>query len=276
MQSFPRLAAVLMLWTLIPARGVFSADADLNQSSQVFETKLTASVRLQYLLHLPGGHAADATKRWPLILFLHGAGERGTDLKKVAVHGPPMLVTKSPRARKNESETEQARRIESGKLLRENFIIVSPQCADGDWWHADQLMPLLDEIEAKHRVDKTRIYLTGLSMGGYGSWELGLTHPERFAAVAPICGGSNLIVPLLAGRVSERSKAMKSLPIWAFHGGKDTVVPPNESERVVALLNKLGNQDAKLTVYPEAGHDSWTESYGNPEFYRWLLAHQRK
>jgi predicted peptidase len=124
------------------------------------------------------------------------------------------------------------------------------------------------------KVDTRRIYLTGLSMGGYGTWDLGLSHPERFAAIMPICGGGELLKILLAE--GERKQALKTLGVWAFHGGKDPIVPLDESQRMVALLKKVGVQDVKLTVYPEAGHDSWTETYNNPEVYEWLLQHQRQ
>lgn len=127
---------------------------------------------------------------------------------------------------------------------------------------------------ARHKVDAARVYLTGLSMGGYGSWALLAKFPERFAAVAPICGGGERIDILLAAR--ERAAALKSLPVWAFHGGKDPVVPLVESERMVEALKKAGVKDVQLTVYPEAQHDSWTATYNNPKLYEWLLAHERK
>ena len=125
---------------------------------------------------------------------------------------------------------------------------------------------------AKHNVDPKRIYLTGLSMGGFGTWSLGLSNPDRFAAIAPICGGGDIIRILLTD--PKKQNALKTLPVWAFHGGKDPVVPLAESERMVNALKNIGN-DAKLTVYPEAGHDSWTETYNNNELYDWFLAHER-
>jgi predicted peptidase len=111
-------------------------------------------------------------------------------------------------------------------------------------------------------------------MGGYGTWNLGLAYPEKFAALAPICGGGELIKAILSSR--EKAQALKTLGVWAFHGGKDPVVPVEESRRMVEVLKKIGVPDVKLTIYAEAGHDSWTETYKNPEFYRWLLAHERK
>ncbi len=223
-----------------------------GQMPKHFEFTKTQRVNLDYLLFLPKGYAARSQKRWPLILFLHGAGERGHDIRKVAVHGPPKYVQKSPDF---------------------PFILVSPQCPEGEVWSNDVLIALLDEITHKYAVDKGRIYVTGLSMGGYGTWSLGLSYPEKFAAIAPICGGGELIRVFLSK--GSKGAALKSLGVWAFHGGKDPVVPLEESERMIAVLKKTGVTDSKLTVYPEAGHDSWTETYNNPELYQWFLEHQR-
>jgi hypothetical protein len=109
------------------------------------------------------------------------------------------------------------------------------------------------------------MYLTGLSMGGFGTWEYAVNYPDRFAAIAPICGGGN----------PERAWAIRNLPIWVFHGAKDQAVPIKQSEDMVNALKKVGN-DVKFTVYPEAGHDSWTETYNNPALYEWFLKHKRK
>jgi predicted peptidase len=120
-------------------------------------------------------------------------------------------------------------------------------------------------MAAKHKVDPERIYLTGLSMGGFGTWSLAAYRPQRFAAIVPICGGGEMIL----------TRRLAQMPTWAFHGGKDPVVPLKRSEEMVDALKRV-NQDAKLTVYPEAGHDSWTATYDNPEVYEWLLEHKRQ
>ena len=223
------------------------------QQAKSFKDRITRTVSARYWLYLPKGYDAKSRQRWPLILFLHGAGERGSDLAKVAVNGPPRLA-------------------KEGKDFP--FIIVSPQCPANQRWDNEVLLALLEEVEAKFKVDKSRVYLTGLSMGGYGTWSLGLTHPEKFAAIAPICGGGDPIVLLLAD--PKRVAAIKSLGVWVFHGGKDPVVPVAESERMIDSLKKFGCKEAELTVYPEAQHDSWTETYNNPKLYDWFLAHQRK
>jgi predicted peptidase len=205
------------------------------------QEKRSEKAKLNYLLYLPPGYEK-AEKPFPLILFLHGAGETGNDLKKVKVHGPPKVV-------------EKKRDFE--------FIVVSPQ-APTRGWRTDALLALLDEVEKEYKVDKDRVYLTGLSMGGYGTWSLASAAPERFAAIAPICGGGN---PRMADK-------LKTMPIWIFHGAKDTLVKPIRSEGMVKALKDVGNE-VKFTLYPNAGHDSWTATYDNPELYKWFLSHKR-
>ena len=131
------------------------------------------------------------------------------------------------------------------------------------------MLGLLDEVVNRYRVDKRRIYLTGLSMGGFGTYYIALDHPERFAAIVPICGG----LTWWAG-FHERVAALKDMPVWVFHGAKDETVPVEASQEAVDALRAVGN-DARFTVYPEAGHDSWTETYNNPDLYTWLLCHSR-
>jgi predicted peptidase len=221
-----------------------------NQQPHSFKKRITKTVAANYLLFLPKDYGQKKSKRWPLILFLHGAGERGIDLSQVKLHGPPRLVKDKPDF---------------------PFIVVSPQCPNGQFWSNDVLLALLDEITSRYKVDESRVYLTGLSMGGFGTWSLGLAYPDRFAAIAPICGGGDSIGVLLPD--PQKEKALKSLPIWAFHGAKDNSVKLEESEKMVTVLKKIGN-DARLTVYPQAGHDSWTETYNNPGLYEWFLQHQ--
>jgi predicted peptidase len=223
------------------------------QQEKSFEGKITRSAEVRYLLFLPQGYAESASQEWPLILFLHGAGERGTDLAQVARHGPPRIVADRPEL---------------------PFIVVSPQCPSGQRWDSDVLLALLDEVQRQYRVDPKRVYLTGLSMGGYGTWNLGLAHPERFAAIAPICGGGDRLLLLLGD--PRKRKALQSLPVWAFHGAKDPVVRLEESENMVNALRQIGATNVQLTVYPDAQHDSWTETYANPKLYDWFLQHTRR
>jgi predicted peptidase len=214
-----------------------------EQTAQVFSKKITKKVGCQYLLYLPADYGR-SEKKWPLIMFLHGKGERGDDLELVKMHGPPKLIA-------------QGRPFD--------FIVVSPQCPNNGWWpeQTDVLISLLDEIEAKYRVDTDRVYLTGLSMGGFGTWSLAERYPQRFAAIATICGGSE----------HDVAYRLKNVPVWAFHGAKDQVVPVERSKEMVEAINAAGG-DAKLTIYPEAEHDSWTQTYNNPELYEWFLSHR--
>lgn len=215
-----------------------------TQRSQTFEKTITKTLGCQYWLFLPEGYG-ERQQQWPMILFLHGAGERGSDLKKVKKHGSPKIV-------------------ENRKDFP--FIVVSPQCPKDDWWtdKVEVLINLLDDIVARYDVDTERIYLTGLSMGGYGTWDLSCRYPERFAAIAPICGGGSL------GRACN----LKNVPVWAFHGAKDKVVPVARSAEMVNAVKACGG-DAKLTVYPDTGHDCWTVTYDNKELYDWFLEHRK-
>jgi predicted peptidase len=203
------------------------------------------AVRLCYLLFLPKQYRSSSTQRWPLNLFLHGIGERGDDLELVKVHGLAKVVEQRPDF---------------------PFVVVSPQCPDGTLWsdHHLTLKGLLDVIMAEYSVDRDRVYLTGLSMGGYGTWSLAMTYPDLFAAIAPICGGG---IPDWVG-------VLKEVPVWAFHGAEDTVVPLEQSQRMVQALQADGGS-AKLTVYPGVGHDSWTQTYDNQLLYDWFLQHSR-
>jgi predicted peptidase len=212
------------------------------QKSQHFEREITITVKLDYLLYLPAGYDNDK-KDWPLLVFLHGSGERGDDLEKVKVHGPPKLIAE-------------------GKPLP--FIVVSPQ-APRRRWDPATLNAFLDDLIAKYRVDKDRIYLTGLSMGGAGTWALAGAYPERFAAIVPICGG---------GDPADAPK-LKDIPVWVFHGAKDEAVPVSRSEEMVKALREAGATTVEFTVYPDAEHDSWTETYVNPKLYEWLLQQRR-
>lgn len=222
------------------------------QSSQTFTGSLVEKVRVRYLLFLPRNPNNVGPKRWPLLLFLHGAGERGDNLAKVAGHGPPKLVKTRPEF---------------------PFIVASPQCPAGEHWTTNVLLAFLEELLVEYPVDPSRVYLTGLSMGGYGTWDLATACPERFAAVAPICGGGEILPILLAE--SRKLRALRSLPVWAFHGAKDDVVPLDESERMVKAMQNIGN-DARLTIYPDAEHDAWTATYDNPALFDWFLSHRRR
>jgi predicted peptidase len=264
------LAAALFL---VCATALQAGEVKDNQQALSFKQAVTKTVGYDYLLFLPKGYDASAEKKWPLILFLHGAGERGTNVWLVSVHGPPKLVKPVVPPAKGETDEARAQRESASKMLSENFIVVSPQCPADTRWDNDTLLALLDHIVAGHKVDTSRVYLTGLSMGGFGTWSLGSRFPDRFAALAPICGGGERIDILIGSR--QRQAALQSLGVWAFHGGKDTTVPPEESEKMVNALKKADVKDIQLTIYPDAGHDSWSATYANPKLYEWFLQHKR-
>ncbi len=203
---------------------------------------ISKNVEIQYLLHLPDGYR-DSTDRWPLILHLHGAGERGDDLQKVRTFGLCRVCIRNPKF---------------------PFIVVSPQCPENEFWRNDVLFALLDEIGGKYNVDPDRVYVTGASMGGYGTWSLAAHEPNRFAAIAPICGRA-------AGLWAW---TLTTLPIWVFHGELDPVVPLDESRRMIEILRQVGNV-AKFTIYPLALHDVWTRTYRGTELFGWFLKHTR-
>ncbi len=220
----------------------------MTQAAHTFSKRVSQRIALDYLLHMPPAYSRRG--KFPLILFLHGSGERGGDVNAIKKHGIPKIVEQQPDF---------------------PFITLSPQCPANSTWlyQRDALLMLLDQVMAKYAVDKKRVYLTGISMGGYGAWYLGSEHPERFAAVVPICGGFDDMLGY-----PERVAGLRYTPVWAFHGAKDTLVPLSETTTMVKALRKFGGK-VRLTVYPDAGHDAWTRTYENPRLYRWLLKQAR-
>ena len=204
-------------------------------------------IDLKYLFYLPKDYYNAKKIAWPLILFLHGMGERGNDLELVKIHGIPKIV-------KTQKDFP--------------FIAVSPQCPTEYVWRGKKMLQAVESLILKiiknYRIDKTRVYVTGLSMGGYGTWALAARRPELFAAAVPICGGGD----------PATVNVLKNLPIWVFHGGLDGVVLPEESEKMVRALERAGGK-VRYTLYPKAYHDSWTETYDNPALYDWMLSKRK-
>ena len=227
--------------SLLTVLVVMLSTASLAQSRLVYEGGWTDTASGEAIVSLPEGYDADPDRDWPLLLFLHGAGERGDSLAVVAVHGPLK---------------ERA----AGRDLP--FVIVAPQVPTGSRWTVGRVAAALDAAIAQYRIDESRVYLTGLSMGGFGTWEAIMRMPERFAAAVPICGGG---LPL-------GIEAARDVPVWAFHGAMDPVVPIEMSVGMVRTLRNAGG-DVRFTVYPDAGHDSWSEAYASDDLYTWLLSH---
>jgi predicted peptidase len=221
----------------------------MRQQQQSFQTTIQKNLSFRYLLYTPKDYQ-ESGKELPLVLFLHGIGERGTDLELVKLFGIP-------------------KEIEEGVDFP--FFVVSPQCPEDTIWvyELDALHALLENIIDKYQVDTSRIYLTGLSIGGNGAWHLATAYPSMFAAVVPICGWAD---PLIG--FPERINVLKHVPIWAFHGAEDEIVPLQGSQELVDVL-RANQGNVKFTVYPDTPHDSWTQTYKNHELYEWLLQ-QRK
>jgi predicted peptidase len=210
-----------------------------QQVEMAFETAELGTI--EYLLYLPANY--EEQDKLPLMLFLHGRGESNGPLSLVAKWGPPRIVARGDKL---------------------PYIIVSPQCPRTDNWGSttqrSRLIELLDSVVGDLKVDQERIYLTGLSMGGFGSWRLAAEHPERFAAVAPICGGTS-------GRHAE---ALKEMPIWAFHGDADSVVPIKRTRDIVDAILEAGGTSIRFTTLEGIGHNSWSAAYATPDLYQWL------
>lgn len=253
------LAVGIGLGGLKPSYGQESANsskADENPLLKVFEPRSfsnEAGATLNYRLMKPINY--EPGKKYPLVIFLHGAGERGEDNLAQLKHGAKDFASES---------------------LRKQYPAywLAPQCPQKAFWANPEaegggetivlLKGLIDEMIATAGIDTSRVYITGLSMGGFGTWDLTARYENFFAAAAPVCGGGN----------PENAAKLTKLPIWCFHGAKDGVVRPERSREMIEAIKAAGGSP-KYTEYPEAGHDSWTATYSNPELYEWLFAQKK-
>ncbi|MBN2046791.1 MAG: glycoside hydrolase family 3 C-terminal domain-containing protein [Anaerolineaceae bacterium] len=243
----PRGAVVALEAMLM---GEFSVVEQLRQERLVLETDDYQSGEMPYLLYTPA--EVHGEEKLPLVLFLHGAGERAAkNYSLLRKNGLPHL-------------------LETGKEFP--FYVASPQCPEYENWgdHTKALNQLIDELLEWYPIDEDRIYITGLSMGGFGTWTMLTESAERFAAAIPICGGL-----MTMGGSLEQFKRMAKVPIWVFHSEGDPIVPVEMSKRIVERLTNLGGR-VRATWYADDQHDSWTTTYHNPDVYRWLLRHRRK
>jgi len=213
-----------------------------------------------YRLFIPAG---DKETRFPLVIFLHGSGERGKDNERQLMNGVKNFAT--PKVQKNHP----------------CFILV-PQCPQGQRWvNVDysqkvihqpdtisvilgNVMLLVRDLISRYPIDTTRIYITGLSMGGFGTWDLITRYPSFFSAAVPICGGGDV----------KKAKLVKNVPVWAFHGAKDEVVRPELSRAMVKAIEKAGGKP-KYTEYPDLKHNCWDATYKDPRVFRWLFSQSR-
>lgn len=200
-----------------------------------------------YQLHVPPAVAgsADPEARWPLLIFMHGSGERGADIAKVKVHGPPKIADRQADF---------------------PFILISPLLPAEEDWDIAKLDAILDHALETLPVDPARVYLTGLSRGGHATWRWGAAEPDRFAALAPVAGRGD----------PQTACALEDVPVWAFHGDRDDVVPPEGSFAMARAIRACGGRVSRLTIYPDLGHNAWDPAYDDPALYLWLLSQRNE
>jgi predicted peptidase len=220
-----------------------------------------------YVVYVPRDY--DASRRWPIILFLHGSGERGTDGWRETIHGVANTIRFEP--------------------ARVPAIVVFPQAPPDSRWlgePADAAMLALDRTIAEFHGDPSRVYLTGLSMGGYGALHLGMAHPKRFAALVVVCGGllphpttnavrQSPLTTAASDPYAFTANALRETPIWFFHGKDDPVIPVDESRHLVGDLRRAAAIDVHYTEYDGVGHNAWDRAYSDAEMWKWLFAQKR-
>lgn len=202
----------------------------------------------KYAIFIPPQHKLDPQHKWPIILFLHGSGECGEDGLRQTTVGLPVYI--------------------SQHASQFPFIVVMPQ-AHAMWFRGAEAFTVwraMADTVRDYPVDLDRVYITGLSMGGFGAWELAASQPDAFAAIVPICGAAPL----------EYLSNIAHIPVWAFHGAQDNHVSVNGSRDAIAVLRKLGGPGPKYTEYPALSHECWDQAYSEPDLWRWLLAQRRK
>lgn len=217
----------------------------MQKKIKLFKVKNDNQIGMQYLTYTPSNYDKNEEK-YPLVLFLHGVGECGSDIRMVERHGVPKI-------------------IETGKEFP--FIAIAPQCKEGGWWaepsYVESLLSLVYDVIDEYNIDSSRVYGTGLSMGGFGTFALAIQEPRLFAAIIPVCGGAEI----------DKLNRIQHLPIWIFHGDKDSTIPVESSLSIYRKLKPMNNQ-IFLTIYEGVDHDSWTETYENEVVYEWFLKYK--
>jgi len=239
---------ILAILAFISSPVVAADDTSPVPGEQVERVFLASDgAEVDYLLYVPKSFAS--SQAWPMVFFLHGRGESHGPLSLVAKWGPPRFAAE-------------------GQSLP--YVLVSPQCPSEDSWKTDtqqgRLVELLDHITESLSVDTDQICLTGLSMGGYGTWRLAADHPSRFKSVVPICGGGD----------PSDAEALKDLPIWVFHGDRDTAVPFEQSVEMVKAIQQAGSSRIRFTTLEFFGHNCWSAAYATPQLWEWMFDQSKR
>jgi predicted peptidase len=213
-----------------------------SEGNGILKTEIVQKYEIGYALHLPSNNQ----KKKPLLIFLHGSGENGSDIEKVKINGPFKYL--------------KSHEIEA--------YVLAPQCPEGEQWNPDVLYQLILKIQKENNIDSHRIYLTGLSSGGWGTWSLALKHPEMFAALVPISSFVDIL------QLEEICK-IQTIPTQIFHGLMDDVVPVANATAIYKELKKCNNE-VQLTLFNDAGHDCWSQVYDNQAVYDWMFQQIKK
>lgn len=214
-----------------------------SPDEQPLASHAVTAAPLPYWVEFPPSLRLNAGRKWPTLIFLHGAGQRGVPPAELATYEGVCLAN---------------------HYRPDTFLAIAPVCPVETWWVPRAIDKLITTLIARYPVDESRIYLTGMSMGGYGCWEMAAAYPERFAAIVPLCGGGD----------PETVARFKEVPIWAFQGARDDLVPKEKSRTMVEALQQIGGR-VRYTEYPEADHNCWTPAYHTAELYDWMLQQVR-
>ncbi|MDZ7795948.1 MAG: prolyl oligopeptidase family serine peptidase [Candidatus Marinimicrobia bacterium] len=255
------IIAFLLIILLLPA---FALEPS-SKALELFEAGMYAGNDNDTLLYrLLSPQETEENTKYPLVLFLHGAGERGNDNERQLIWGADHFITEK-------------------NLEQYPCYVLAPQCYSSERWvdvswelpyhfmpekasrSMRQVIGLLQELQEDLPVDTDRIYVTGLSMGGYGTWDIISRKPELFAAAAPICGGGDV----------QQAENLTGIPIWVFHSVDDAVVPVERSRKMIIAIRKAGGKKVRYTEYTNAGHGSWKPAYKDQEFMDWLFAQEK-
>ncbi len=295
-----KLTNAVLTGLLLSLAGLAAAGEEIDGRSQAqllrkpYVSAVTGAER-NYFLFVPKGYETEKGKLWPVILFLHGGGERGDgkkDLDKLLKHGPlkeawvkgrdlpfimisPQMppIDEATRKRLAEGRARRPARPRGRKPMTREITGQKPRWEEhgpplGWWTYEKDVLKMVDDTLRDYRADADRVYVTGLSYGGFGTWYFAGAYPERWAAVAPICGAGNpdLIPKIAAAR----------LPIWIFAGGRDTTVLPEWVLASAVALEDAGHPDVRFTVHEDRPHDAWTRVYEGWDLYNWFLQHRRQ